>query len=223
MVGPAGSGKTHAAEQAAEALSVPFYSIGAVDDAFSILGFRDARGEYQATAFRQAWEEGGLFLFDEMDGSAPEALLVVNQALANGCMAFPDGMVKRHPEFYCIAAANTYGHGADRQYVGRSQLDAATLDRFATMAFDYDATLERKLAGDTEQASRWCDYVQAVRQAARTSGARIIVSMRASIMGADLLAAGWSVEEVCESVLWKGCPADTRAQLESSAGKPTGV
>jgi MoxR-like ATPase len=220
LVGPAGSGKTHAAGAAADALGVPFYAIGAVDDAFSILGFRDGRGEYQPTAFRNAWENGGAFLFDEMDGSSPEALLVVNQALASDRMAFPDGMVARHPDFYCVAAANTYGSGADRVYVGRNQLDAATLDRFVTMSFEYDEALERKLTGaDSDPvAGAWVRYVQRVRAVAEKQRARLVISMRASMAGVDLLRAGWTVAEVLDSALWKGAPADTRHAIEAEAG-----
>jgi hypothetical protein len=44
------------------------------------------------------------------------------------------------------AAANTYGTGADALYVGRNQLDAATLDRFYVVEMDYDRKLEAKLA-----------------------------------------------------------------------------
>jgi len=71
-----------------------------------------------------------LFLFDEIDASLPNAVLAFNAALANGYADFPDGMVKRHPRFACIAAANTFGMGADRIYVGRNQLDGADAGPF---------------------------------------------------------------------------------------------
>jgi hypothetical protein len=40
--------------------------------------------------------------------------------------------------FVCIAAANTFGTGADRQYVGRNQLDESTLDRFRIGQIELD-------------------------------------------------------------------------------------
>ena len=89
-----------------------------------------AQGTIVSTEFRKAYENGGLFLFDEIDASMPGAILAFNAALANNFMDFPDKKVPRHKDFYCIAAANTFGSGADRQYVGRNQLDAASLDRF---------------------------------------------------------------------------------------------
>ena len=66
-------------------------------------------------------------------------------ALANGYMAFPHETIDRHPDFRIIAAANTWGKGADLQYVGRNALDAATLDRFDNIFFDYDRKLEECL------------------------------------------------------------------------------
>lgn len=224
LVGPAGSGKTHLAQQAADALEREFRFTGAVDDAFQLLGFIRPDGSYQRTGFRDAFEHGGVFLFDEIDASAPEALVAFNAALANERFAFPDGMVERHPEFIGVAAANTYGHGADRTYVGRFQLDGATLDRFATMALDYDQKLERRLAlacvpKEAESSVRaWVTHVQKVRKAARDRGIRIVVSMRASIHGARLLAAGWEPAAVEAAVLYKGAPDDDIAQLRDVVG-----
>ena len=60
-------------------------------------------------------------------------------------MAFPHETIDRHPDFRIIAAANTWGKGADLQYVGRNALDAATLDRFDNIFFDYDKHLEECL------------------------------------------------------------------------------
>ena len=60
-------------------------------------------------------------------------------------MAFPHETIDRHPNFHIIAAANTWGKGADLEYVGRTALDAATLDRFDNIFFDYDRKLEECL------------------------------------------------------------------------------
>jgi hypothetical protein len=55
--------------------------------------------------------------------------------------------IKRHKTFRLVLAANTWGTGATRQYVGRNQLDASTLDRFclATIFVTYDESLESSL------------------------------------------------------------------------------
>lgn len=204
IVGPAGSGKTTIAEQVAEALALPFYMTGAVDSPYKLLGFRDAQGRYEPTAFRRAFADGGVFLFDEMDASSPSALLAFNAALANGYADFPDGMVKRHADFRVIAAANTYGAGRDRQYVGRNQLDAASRDRFVTLPMDYDANLERLLAGPDQLAGAWCALVQAARAASRTLKIQHVISPRATLQGAALLAAGESLDDTIDATLWRG-------------------
>jgi MoxR-like ATPase len=200
LVGPAGSGKTYAAQKCAEALGVQFYFTGAIASEFKLTGFIDAQGHIVSTEFRKAFENGGLFLFDEIDASYPQAVLAFNAALANDYMDFPDKQVKRHENFYCIAAANTYGQGADRQYVGRNQLDAASLDRFVFLDWKYDENLERELAGNQE----WSDYVQKVRRFIEAMKIRHVVSPRASISGAKLLASGIEREIVEQTILWKG-------------------
>lgn len=209
LVGPAGSGKTHAAIQCARALNCQFHFTGAVASEFKLTGFMDAQGRIVSTEFRKAYENGGLFLFDEIDASYPQAVLAFNAALANDYMDFPDKRVQRHKDFYCIAAANTYGQGADRQYIGRNQLDAASLDRFVFLDWKYDENLERDLAGNEE----WSNYVQKVRKLINLNKIRHVVSPRASIFGAQLLARGLERSIVEETVLWKGIDDATKQKI----------
>lgn len=211
LVGAAGSGKTTLAHQAADSLGVQFYFNGAISSEYKLTGFVDAQGRIVSTAFRKAYETGGLYLFDEIDASMPDALLAFNAALANGHMDFPDGTIKRHADFYCVAAANTFGKGADRQYVGRNQLDAASLDRFIVMNIDYDEKLEKALA----QNDNWTDKIQKIRRVVYEHKIRHVVSPRASINGAKMLAAGFSESDVLESCVWKGLDADSVRKVKS--------
>lgn len=210
LVGPAGAGKTTLGKQVAAALSLSFAHVGAVSSRYELSGFVDANGRYQRTSFRDAFEHGGVFLFDEIDGSDPGALLWCNAAIANGMCAFPDGNVERHADFRLIAAANTFGRGADRVYVGRNQLDGATLDRFAVIEFDYDEGLERALFGDTA----WTARVQQVRGAIFGLQLRYVVSPRAIDHGVRLLAAGLPQERVEAITVWKGMAAADRQKIE---------
>src|SRR5690606_7558053 len=89
LAGPAGSGKTTAAEQVAKALKLKFYFNGAIDTEYKLSGFVDAHGRIVSTAFREAYTNGGVYLFDEVDASLPSATLAFNAALANGQCDFP--------------------------------------------------------------------------------------------------------------------------------------
>jgi len=218
LVGPAGSGKTTIGEQIAKAVDKPFYSTGAVDSKYALIGFKDGHGNYQSTVFRKCFEEGGVFLFDEMDASSANALLSFNAALANGHCDFPDGIVTRHPDFVAIAAANTFGHGADRIYVGRNQLDAATLDRFVTVEMGYDAKLERAMCGNDPLAVRWVDYVQRTRKAVTDLQMRYVVSPRASLQGSKLLSAGMDSGKVAKATLYRAMKSEDIAKVQAHTG-----
>lgn len=211
MVGPAGSGKTTIAEDLAAELQWPFYFNGPVQSEYKLTGYKDAGGTYHATAFRLAFENGGVYLFDEFDACAPQALVAFNTALSNGVFDFPDRIVEKHPKCICIAAANTFGRGANRLYVGRNQLDAATLDRFVVHEIGYCDTLERteavRLGGampnQRERSEKWVSQVQKWRSRLEVLGERHVISMRASIAGAILLS-DFSAAEVESMVVWRG-------------------
>lgn len=206
LVGPAGSGKTTVCKKIAEALGEPFYpvSICAQTTKSDLLGYKDVRGDYQTTPIREAYENGGLLLLDEMDKGNPGVLGVLNSLLDNGFCSFPDKVVKRHEKFYCVAAANTFGRGADRLYVGSCAMDEATRNRFQVLNFDYDEALERRIVEgiyNNVKALQWLDNVQTLRAAADALKVRIIISPRASISGAKML---------------KAYPETTFAELENA-------
>lgn len=175
LVGAAGTGKNVICKQVADALGLDFYFSNAVTNEFKVTGFIDAAGTYHETQFYQAFTKGGLFMLDEVDASIPEVLVILNAALANGYFDFPTGRVDAHPNFRVIAAGNTIGLGADRQYVGRYQLDAATLDRFVKVDIDYDPDIETEMAGGD---SELLEFMREVRRICDAKRIRCIVSYR---------------------------------------------
>jgi len=202
LVGPAGCGKTHLAAQVAKALGKAFssnsVSSGMSESALTgyLLPVGDAgRFEYVSVPFVDAYKNGGVHLIDELDGGDANVFLTMNSALSNGSFSIPqrvgDHVIARHPEFVCIAAANTFGHGADMMYVGRNQLDAATLDRFYVVPMDYDRMYERSIA-----PVALCTWVWGIRDKARECRLRRVVSTRMLQRMAAGLAAGLSASEV---------------------------
>ena len=223
LCGPAGSGKTVAGERVAEALGMPFsaVSVGPHTSQSHLMGYMDATGTYRGTEVRVRYEHGGVLLIDEIDRGNPGVLTALNALLANAVCAFPDGMIARHAEFRVIAAANTIGMGADRQYVGAVQLDAATLDRFAVLDWPYDDAFELELAGAAggEIGTQWAKRVQSIRAAIAELKVRHVVSPRATLGGIALLRSGLDRATVANMVVWRGLDANTRERVEEHAGE----
>jgi MoxR-like ATPase len=213
------SGKTFLAEQVSRILKMrkfAFISCSAGMSESQVLGRLmpiEAGGAfaYVPTEFVDVYEKGGLFLFDEVDASDANMLIVLNTSLSNGHLALPSRpdkpVAKKHKDCIIIAAANTFGTGADRQYVGRNQLDEAFLDRFrmGQVVLDYSEELEAYLCPDRELRAR----VQQYRKMSQTLKIRRVISSRflkdayvAKVIGFDdayidnALFGGWKPEEI---------------------------
>jgi hypothetical protein len=207
LVGPAGSGKTTAGRQLAEAYDVPFYanSNSPMDTRMLAFGYMDAAGNYHPGYLYRAMKEGGVLLDDEVDSSNPAIMVSKNAAIENRFAQFPNGeTVEAHENFIYIGSANTYGRGADRMYVGRTQLDAATLNRFVFVEWDYDEDLEMQLSINPD----WTTFVQAVRRVVAQHKMRYVVSPRQSIAGGELLAAGIPEDDVRRMTVFPGWPQE---------------
>jgi len=212
LIGPAGCGKTHLAQQVAYALglSFSFISCSAGMSEGQLLGRlvptgKGGKFEYVRSEFVRCYEEGGVFLFDEVDGADANTLFVLMTALANGHLAVPNRPDKpiavKHPDFVCIAAANTYGTGANRQYVGANQLDERFLDRFriGQIEMDYDADVEESLCDDTALLQRLRGY----RAKIDANKVRRLVSMRFMKDACEMKAAGFRDEDI-DAALFAG-------------------
>lgn len=176
LCGAAGTGKSYLAQQIAEVLGLEYYYTNSVTDDVQIKGFVDANGRYHETQFYKAFTTGGVFLLDELDASIPETLVLLNNALANGYFSFPNGKAQAHKDFICIAAGNTFGTGADSTYVGRYQLDASSMDRFALITVDYDVNIERALSNGDEDL---VNFVHEFRKALSATGINSLCTYRA--------------------------------------------
>lgn len=205
LVGPAGCGKTFVAQLLADTIDRNFFAISCTAGMSevhligrSVPNLKTGKSVFQGTAFLDAYENGGVFLLDEIDAADANLMMVLNAALSNGYCNVPNRednpVAKMHPNFVCIAAANTYGRGADRQYVGRNQLDASTLDRFAIgiIECDYDRTVESAICPDTDLLNN----LWKLREAVVANGLRRFISTRFVAKAAKMAARDWTWERI---------------------------
>lgn len=210
LQGEASSGKTTGCKMAAEALGLDWYFNGAISMPHEMLGFIDGHGKYHTTPFRQAYEKGGLYTFDEVDRSDPVALLAVNPHLANGVATFPDKQVKRHPNCIIVCTANTWGLGADANYSGATKLDAAFLSRFPVrINWDIDHALEEAIVAHPE----WLATVRKARDKARVVGLKVMIDTRIAQAGAALIQSGYSLQEAAEMTYLANLKPEQRKQI----------
>lgn len=229
LPGSPGTGKSHAAEQAAQALGWEFGSIsfGPTTPESRLVGGMTADGSFfepmLIKLIRFAMENpdtGAVMCLDEMDNGHAGVQATLNSLLANGWMTAPNGdhlVIGKNLVF--IACANTFGTGPTAEFSGRNKLDAATLDRFAYLPWEIDLGLEEVLVRrffSEEQdtlASHWLDVWRTARSNVQAHGLKLFVTPRGAQAGARMVAAGRSVEKSLAQVLGNKVPADQWAKV----------
>lgn len=220
--GPAGSGKSHTAEQIAADLGLAFYGQTTIQFAHDVRGYGDAGGNFQDTPFYKAFAFGGLYFQDEYDRSNAEAAIVLNSALANGWYDFPIvGRVEAHPNFRFMAAGNTLMKGADDGYITGQEIDPSSRDRFDFyFEVGYLREVELHIAhGNTEIV----DFVEDVRQAIKACGIEHVVSYRATAAMADEVENENDLVACCEEGVFKGLDVDARREIYERLNNKTNV
>jgi MoxR-like ATPase len=146
LTGPAGTGKSVIVQQIANKLKLPFsYIAGSSQTSESkILGYTDANGNRVETLFTEAYVNGGVFCFEEMDAIPSGVLVSINSAIASDQASFGGKMFKRHKDFYMFATTNTY-KGVNEQYSGRNKLDDSTLERYYKVEVTLDIEMEKQI------------------------------------------------------------------------------
>jgi cobaltochelatase CobS len=200
LVGPAGCGKSTAAELMAEALGLRFGAISCTAGMSEtwLMGRQLANG-YLLAPFVDVYENGGVFLLDEIDAADSNILITLNNALANGYFDNPmtGKRIMKHAQFICVAGANTHGKGSDGVYTARNRLDGATLDRFWTIKVDYDRALESALCPDkTLRDAFW----NARKQLSKLQSDEFLSTRKLKEAYELKTACGWSYADIFESL-----------------------
>lgn len=222
LYGPAGSGKSHTAEQVADALGLDFYGQTTIQFAHDVRGYGDAGGNFQDTPFFKAFAYGGLYFQDEYDRSNAEAAIVLNSALSNGWYDFPIvGRVEAHPNFRFMAAGNTLMTGADEEYVTGQEIDASSRDRFAYFfEIDYSHEVEMRIAHGNENI---VSFVEDVRQAIKQTGIKHVVSYRATAAMIDEVENENDLTACCDESIFKALDVDARREIYERLNDKTNI
>lgn len=228
--GPPGGGKTTAAKTIADAEGLKFGAIqlNPQTPKSELFGFFAPDNKtYRRTLFRIIWEEGGIFLIDEIDNADDALLTTLNTALANDICTFPDAMVKRHPDFVCLATGNSAGRGGDVLHQSRRPLSGATLDRFISIRWDYDEEMEEMVAQQINPRDYkvWLGWVKAARKVAAERKLPVTISPRATFIGSEmLLDFPGTVEELADHLIFnKGVPPNAKETILLACPLPPGL
>jgi MoxR-like ATPase len=144
LIGMPGTGKSQMLMNIAEELGLNYYSITITNQhgLGSMIGMNTAHGTYMTSAFREAYEKGGLFVIEEINNGDPSLLTILND-IELGKVSFPDkfNKVKKHKDFRIAATSNP---SSVEGFSARQELDESTRNRFheIEVALDYDLIAE---------------------------------------------------------------------------------
>src|SRR5690625_1952854 len=206
LKGEAGTGKTYLAEQLAQALNLDFDSLSltaGISEGY-IIGRTNIQGDFISTRFIELYENGGVFLLDEVDAADANTLLILNKAISSRSMPVPlridNPIAKRHEDFYIVCAANTWGNGAEMDYTGREMLDEAFLNRFsvAKIEIDWDEDLEKEILKDDKEL---CNVLHELRRKVKQARIKRLITTRTMIDAYKYKQTGKTTAEVVHQIM----------------------
>jgi len=213
IVGPAGNGKTTTAEMALKAQGIEYLMLSCTDrtEVLDLVGgmMLTASGEkWHDGIVTRAFKEGKALILDEADALDPRVMMSLQNALQDAgpdnsqrFISTPEGRILPTDKCPIILTMNTFGSGADRQYVGRNQLDSASLDRLSFISTTYENEDRILMARGyksklSKQIVKWAETT---RNRIEANGLRIIVSPRTMLRIAQAITVfGWAFDLAIE-------------------------
>lgn len=224
LEGPAGTGKTKLTSQCAKALGLDYKIMSAkpLPQDYEAFGYLNTSTGRKVMGFiEELYENGGVFVLDEVDTGHASLMTMLNQILAQDEYDFPCEVngtrkVQRHKDFMVMATGNTYGQGGSLRYVGTNKMNGAGLDRFTFVHIPTDEQLE-KIICDAIEPSYSALVVPIVRKARANCDKYALdymVTPRCSIDMVLFMKAGDSLRESAEGRLFgRGLGPDAEAKL----------
>lgn len=188
VFGPAGCGKTSGLKQIAARINYPVYEVTGYDSMqpVDLEGQNTLEEVNGATSMKwlygplvKAMQEGGLFIFNEMDMASPSSLVALNTVLDGSPLTIESTGETITPAhgFKFAATGNSNGSGDDSgAYTGVMRQNFALQDRFITIEADYmNRTVEQALLArrapslPPEVRAQVMDFATIVRAASRNA------------------------------------------------------
>lgn len=217
ITGPAGVGKTYTIKWLTRHLDGEVFVITAGSSKTDYLGYKDANGNYHPSPLVSAiWyaqehpDQLVVILIDELDMCPPDTSGVLFPLFASRELeTIQTGKLKCPKNVVLFAAMNTMGDGPSDDFVGRTPVDKAMLDRFA---FIYNAEFEedtaRRICKDWALVDLILDWNQSCKEAILTKS---ILSYRHMDSFTMALEAGFSLEFAVGKIV----NGQTRGNLET--------
>lgn len=214
LYGPAGTGKNVICKQVANALKAAYFYNNTLYTKYDCIGYMDATGNFVKTVLYDFLKSEGaaLMFFDELDNSMAEAVIPLNDLLADGKLTFANGeTLYLSEDKHIIAAGNTDGRGATDEYNGRYKMDESTRSRFLFINVDYCRKVEESIVKDSKYI---LDFIDELRKACKQTGIKLILGYREIIRLKKY--ENNKPESVLQAAILKGLTVDCINELKNN-------
>src|SRR5690606_2134258 len=111
-----------------------------------VQGYMTPTGDHVHNVFTRCWEQGAIYVADEVDLAPGHVQTLFNSALANGHAPLAWGNVQRASDFAFVATGNTAGRPT-AAFPDRRPMSQAFADRLYFLYWPLDPSIETRAVG----------------------------------------------------------------------------